>query len=59
MLVKGGPGLNVLNSYNYVGSVINLEIMPMRHPAPWMVEQCAIAAGNAPNKNFNGPETHA
>ena len=36
-------------------SVIRLEIMPMRRPAPWMVKQWAIAAGNAPNWNFNGP----
>ena len=31
----------------------------MRRPALWMVKQCAIAAGNVPNWNFNGPETHA
>ena len=24
-----------------------------------MVKQWAIAAGNAPNGNFNGPQTHA
>ena len=33
--------------------------MPMRRPVPWIVKQWAIAAGNAPNENFNGPETHA
>ena len=33
--------------------------MPMCHPVPWMLKQWAIAAGNVPNGNFNGPETHA
>ena len=40
-------------------SVIRLEIMPMHRPAPWMVKQCANAAGNARNGNFSGLETHA
>ena len=38
---------------------MKLEIMPLRHPAPWMVKQWAIAAGNGPNGNFNGLETDA
>ena len=32
--------------------VIRLEIMPMSHPAPWVVKQWAIAAGNAPKWKF-------
>ena len=40
-------------------SVIRLEFMPMHRLAPRMVKQCAIAAGNVPNRHFYGPETCA
>ena len=51
--------VSAANRIALIWPVIRFKMMPMGRSAPWMVKQCAIAAGNVPNGNFNGPETLA
>ena len=43
-----------LDRIYYLLAMIRLKIMPMRCPAPWMMKQWAIGAGNAPHGNLKG-----